>query len=227
MEKNVQVKSGSAFAHEHPVTAIDIALEPDALMTQRAQALNARLLKEFQKGYALDSTHHPHITLLQRYVRTADIQEVCAAVRKISVRSVVTHMKLRAYKYFFLTDESMPGLGSFGMEMKAPVKLIKLQQTLINAVAPYTERIATAAAFYSTPGDRKIDQQTIHYVEAYVPEHSGERLSLHVTTGIATINLLQKIIAEPFEEFDFWVTGVGLYHLGHHGTARVRLRAFR
>ena len=45
-----------------PVTAIDIALEPDATMIQHAKAANARLLKEFPKGFALDATHHPHVS---------------------------------------------------------------------------------------------------------------------------------------------------------------------
>ena len=36
------------------VTAIDIALEPDATMLQHAKAANARLLKSFPKGFALD-----------------------------------------------------------------------------------------------------------------------------------------------------------------------------
>src|SRR5580704_16604022 len=37
-----------------PVTAIDILLEPDATMVQRAQADNARLLKAYPDGFALD-----------------------------------------------------------------------------------------------------------------------------------------------------------------------------
>jgi hypothetical protein len=53
----------------NPVTAIDIALEPDATMVRHAMAANARLLKSFPKGFALDETHHPHITMLQQFVR--------------------------------------------------------------------------------------------------------------------------------------------------------------
>ena len=58
-------------AQENPVTAIDIALEPDATMIQHAEAANARLREVFPKGYALDETHRPHITMLQRFVQTA------------------------------------------------------------------------------------------------------------------------------------------------------------
>ena len=52
-------------------------------MIQHAEAVNARLLKVFPKGFALDATHHPHITILQRYVRTADLDKVYAAVGKV------------------------------------------------------------------------------------------------------------------------------------------------
>jgi hypothetical protein len=31
---------------------------------------NARLLKVFPEGFALDASHHPHITMLQQFVRT-------------------------------------------------------------------------------------------------------------------------------------------------------------
>lgn len=51
-------------AQQNPVTAIDIALEPDAPMVQRAKVDNARLLKAFPKGFALDATHNPHVTML-------------------------------------------------------------------------------------------------------------------------------------------------------------------
>jgi len=68
----------TSSAQQNPVTAIDIALEPDATMIQHAEAANARLRKVFPEGYALDATHRPHITMLQRFVRTADLDKVYA-----------------------------------------------------------------------------------------------------------------------------------------------------
>jgi hypothetical protein len=68
--------AGASGAQENPVAAIDIALEPDATMLQHAESANARLLKVFPKGFRLDATHHPHISILQRYVRTADLNKV-------------------------------------------------------------------------------------------------------------------------------------------------------
>ena len=75
-----------APAQQNPVTAIDIALEPDATMIQHANAANARLLKSFPKGFSLDATHHPHISMLQQFVRTEDLDKVFAAADAVSPR---------------------------------------------------------------------------------------------------------------------------------------------
>ena len=83
-------------------TAIDIALEPDATMIQHAEAANARLLKVFPKGFRLDATHHPHISILQRYVRTADLDKVYAAAGKVLADEKVTSWKLKAFKYYYI-----------------------------------------------------------------------------------------------------------------------------
>ena len=82
--------TGASGTQENPVTAIDIALEPDATMIQHAEAANARLLKVFPKGFSLDATHRPHISMLQRYVRTADLDKVYAAAGKVLADEKVT-----------------------------------------------------------------------------------------------------------------------------------------
>ncbi|HVO26211.1 MAG TPA: hypothetical protein VMW56_21560 [Candidatus Margulisiibacteriota bacterium] len=55
--------TGRAIAADASVTAIDILLKPDATMLQHTAATNERLLKVFPKGFALDASHRPHITL--------------------------------------------------------------------------------------------------------------------------------------------------------------------
>ncbi len=63
---------------QSPVTAIDILLEPNATMLQHAEAVNANHLKIFPQGFALDATHSPHVTMIQRFVRTADLDKLLA-----------------------------------------------------------------------------------------------------------------------------------------------------
>src|SRR5277367_5817048 len=136
-------------AQQNPVTAIDIAVEPDNTMIDHAQAVNARLRSVFPKGFALDATHHPHISMLQRYVRTADLDKVYAAADKVFISYNVTSFKLKAYKYYYLTSPSLPGLGLSGIVVETTPELVKLQHDLIDAVAPYTVATGTSAAYVS------------------------------------------------------------------------------
>jgi hypothetical protein len=214
-------------AQPAPVTAIDIALEPDATMVHHAEATNACLRSVFPKGFSLDATHHPHITMLQRFVRTADLHKVYAAADKVFSSYKVTSLELKAGKYYYLTDKSLPGLGLSGIMVETTPELVKLQRDLIDAVAPYTVSTGTAAAFVTTPAAPDINDATIHYIEVYVPEHSGEHLELHVTTGLAPIDFLNKMLAEPFEDFTFSPSGASVFHLGNYGTAQAKLEALK
>ena len=91
----------------NPVTAIDILLEPDATMIKHAKAANERLLKSFPKGFALGESHLPHISCLQRYVKTADLDKVYEAVGKVLAEEKPTTWKLKAYEYDFVVwDDS-------------------------------------------------------------------------------------------------------------------------
>jgi hypothetical protein len=84
----IALQSGIARAQQAPatgdnkVTAIDILLEPDATMVQRATAANAELLKNFPEGYTLGGEHAPHVSMLQRYVYTAELDKVFSAASK-------------------------------------------------------------------------------------------------------------------------------------------------
>ena len=57
------------------LTAIDILMLPDATMLERAEALNEEMRQSVPEGFALDARHTPHITLLQRYVRSDDLDQ--------------------------------------------------------------------------------------------------------------------------------------------------------
>ncbi len=173
------------------VTAIDILLEPDAAMLQRAEAVNARLLKVYPKGFALDATHRPHITLIQRFVRTADLDRVYAAAGKVLASANVKGMKLEAFKQYYIPDKN---IGVAGIVVKPTPELIKLQQDLIAAVAPFTVETGTSAAFVTTPDDPIINPALIEYVSAFVPKSSGEHFNPHVTTGVAPRAYLDKCI---------------------------------
>jgi len=203
------------------VTAIDILLEPDATMLQKSAANNARLLAVFPKGVALDETHRPHITMIQRFVRTAELDKVYAAAGRVLARANVTAMKLEAFKYYYIPSKDV---GLAGIVAKPTPDLLKLQADLLAAVAPFTVETGESAAFVTTPDDPVIDPALIGYVSTFVPKASGEHFNPHVTTGIAPREYLDKMLADRFEPFTFSPSGAAVYQLGQFGTAAKKLK---
>jgi hypothetical protein len=208
----------------NPVTAIDIVLEPDPIMVKHAEAANQRLVKEFPKGFALGKTHHPHISCLQRYVKTADLDKVYEAVGQVLAEEKPTTWKLKAYKYYYIPWKE---IGLAGIVIEPTEDLIRYQQKLIDAVAPFTGKSGKAAAFVTTKEDPEINQPTIDYVATYVPDASGKKFNPHVTIGIASQDYLKKMLDEKFVAFTFSPTGVAVYHLGNFGTARRELKSWK
>ena len=49
----------------------------------------------------------PHITMIQRFVRTADLDKVYAAAGKVLARANVTAMKLEAFKYYYIPSRDI------------------------------------------------------------------------------------------------------------------------
>jgi len=203
-----------------PITAINILLEPDATMLQRCEANNARLLKVFPKGFALDATHRPHVTLLQRFVRTADLDKIYAAAGKVFAGTDVLGVRMEAFKYYYIPSGSM---GLAGIVAKPSPELRELQRALIDAVAPFAVATGGSAAFATTADDPVIDPLLIEYVATFVHKSAGEHFSPHVTTGIAPRDYLDQMLAEPFEPFTFSPAGAAVYQLGQFGTAAKKL----
>jgi 2'-5' RNA ligase len=208
-------------AQQNPVTAIDIALEPDATMIRHAKANNARLLGVYPKGFALDATHNPHVTLLQQFVRTTDLDKVYAAADKVLANYKPTSWKLKAIKYYYIPD---PPIGIAGIVIEPTDDLIRLQQELLDAVAPFTVKTGTAAAFVTNDEGRDIQEGLINYVANFVQIGSGKKFNPHVTTGVATEAYLKEMLAEPFEAFTFSPASASVYQLGTFGTARKELK---
>ena len=203
------------------VTAIDTVLEPDATMIQHAEVANELLRRDFPKGFALDATHHPHISCLQRFVKTKDLDKIYDAVDKVLAEEKPATWKLTAYKYYYIPWKD---IGLAGIVIQPTDDLIRYQQKLADTIAPFTVKTGTAAAFVTTPEDPDINQPTIDYVEHFVPDETGDKFNPHVTIGLATQDYLKKLMNEKFDDFTFSPTGVSVYHLGNYGTAREQLK---
>jgi hypothetical protein len=205
-----------------PVTAIDILLEPDAAMLKHAQANNARLLKAYPKGFALDAAHKPHITMLQCFVRTADLNKLYAAEEKVLAAANVKAMKLEAFKYYYAAADATTGVA--GICAKPTPAILKLQAEVIAAAKPFMVETATIGAFTAPHANPATDTAIIDYVATFDPKMAGANFNPHVSTGVAPKDYLDKMLAEPFENFTFSPAGAAVYQLGPFGTAAKKLK---
>lgn len=204
------------------LTAIDILLQPDATMLKHAAANNERLLKVYPKGFALDAAHTPHITLLQCFVRTADLNKLYAAEAKVFAAANVTALKLEAFKYYYAPADATTGVA--GICAKPSPEILKLQADVIAAAKPFMRETATIGAFTAPHESPATDAAMIQYVSTFVPKMTGEHYNPHVSIGVAPKNYLDKMLAEPFESFTFSPAGAAVYQLGPYGTAAKKLK---
>jgi hypothetical protein len=211
-------------AAQSETTAIDILLQPDATMLQHAATNNARLLKEYPQGFALDATHMPHITMLQCFVRTADLDKLYAAEEKVLAAANVTAMKLEAFKLYYIPAGG--GLGVAGICAKPTPELLKLQANIIAAASPFNLRHGLIGAFTAGHDNPAIDKAIIQYVATFEKIGAGEHFNPHVSTGNGPTTYLDQMNTEPFESFTFSPAGAAVYQLGPFGTAAKQLKQF-
>jgi 2'-5' RNA ligase len=200
--------------------AINILIDPDAATVARAQAVNARLRENYPGGFALDANHAPHITLLQRFVRTADLDAVANAVAEVLRTQQPMNWDSRATGYYDLAYEN---LGLVGIVIEPTEDLRRLQQRIIDALARFAAEKGTGEAFAPRPDGRAISQPTVDYVNTFTGPRTGKNYHPHLTVGIGTRDFVDALKAEPFEAFTFRGASVSLYQLGDFGVAQRKL----
>lgn len=196
--------------------AIDILLQPDQTMLSKASAVNTRLRENYPNGYSLDTTHAPHVTLLQRFVRVKDLEMVTSAVAKVYAENppIGLQLKVEALDYVI-----WGGVAVTVFVVERPPALMQLQEKVIAAVEPFSVSGGTKAAFV---GD-DANSETIGWVEHFIPDSSGPKYVAHVTLGVAHEDFVKAMKAAPFSAFTFGVNGAAVYHLGNFGTAAEKL----
>jgi phosphoserine phosphatase len=210
------------FPAQSEVTAIDILLQPDATMLSHAAANNERLRKVYPKGFTFDAAHAPHITLLQCFVRTADLERLYAAAEKVFAATNLNAMKLEAYKYYYAPADATTGVA--GICAKPSPEILKLQAAVIAAANPFMQETATAAAFTAPHADPATDAAFIQYISTFPQKMTGAHYNPHVSTGVAEKGYLDQMVKEPFVSFTFSPAGAAVYQLGPYGTAARKLK---
>jgi 2'-5' RNA ligase len=202
------------------VIAIDVLLEPDAAMVQRAQAANAKLRKNYPQGYTLGPDQIAHITLVHRYVRAGDLPAIEAAVAKVLAADNPLPWRLTAAGY---QHGVWSGVAITTIVVDRTPELSRLEDAILKAVEPYAVADGTAAAFSTTRELPRIEDDIISYVKNFVPKSSGKNFNPHVTIGVAHEDFVKQLEAQPFEKFTFHPAAAAIYQLGNYGTAQKKL----
>ena len=97
-------------------------------------------------------------------------------------RTKAASWNLKAFKYYYIP---VPPNGIAGIVVEPTEELLSLQQELLAAVAPFTEKTGTAAAFVSADGGLDIQPGLIDYVTNFSTVAAGKKFNPHVTIGMA------------------------------------------
>jgi len=74
----------------------------------------------------------------------------------------------------------------------------------------------TAAAFATRPKNPTVNEATTHYVQVFVPEHSGKNY-LRTSPSPCPVDYLNPMLAETFDAFTFSLASASVYQLGNFG----------
>jgi hypothetical protein len=203
------------------VTAIDVLLDPDQTMLDSAKVYNNLMRRDYSGpgSFELDAIHKPHITVLQCFVPSAELEKVYAAVAKVVKSEKPETEKLTASGFYYIP---VSGLGLAGITAKPTSKLLSFQSKIIEVLKPFMVT-GTNAAFVQNADGKDIVAGTTEYVNAFVTQSSGAKYNPHVTIGLAHEAFLKDLLAKPYKSFKFKSTSVSIYQLGDFGTARKKL----
>jgi hypothetical protein len=205
------------------IIAIDILLEPDQTMLDSAKVYNERMQNNYSGpgSYSLDDLHTPHITVLQCFVKSADLENVYAAVLKLVKNENPVKYQLSSKGFYYYPTN---GLGLAGITIDTTPALMRFQSKIIEALKPYIV-VGTDAAFVQNTDGTPIAKGSDTYVNGFIPDHSGAKYNPHVTIGLAHEDFLNALIAAPYHPFTFKCSSLSIYQLGDYGTARKKLWA--
>lgn len=209
---------------ENEVTAITIALEPDPRAVLQLTAINDRLRSSAHQSFAFDQTHRPHLTILQRYVRTQDLDKVYAAVTAAIANQHIAPWKLQAYQYGCIPWGDVDLLV---VKIRKIPELVRLQRQLIKSIKTFAADKGSSSAFFRDKGDAPINSPTIDHVANFVRASSGPKYKPEITVGALPAAMAKPLAAQPLESLTFSPAAISIFQLGNFGTARARLKTWK
>ena len=200
--------------------AVNVLMDTDAETVLRARAINSRLRVNFPQGFAFDSNHAPHVTLVQCFIDRGKLADVAQAASAALQAAGPVDWKSTATGLYALSDGK---LGLAGIVITPTDGFRRVQQRIVDAISPFTTNAGTTAAFAPRLDGGAIGQATVDYVKGFIGTRTGQGYNAHLTVGIGTNDFVEALKAEPFESFPVRAVSVSLYQLGDYGVAQKKL----
>lgn len=184
--------------------ALDVAVLPPPEVRQRAIELSAALPAEASHGLRLDEHHHPHITLMQAFIRAEELDAVLDRVAGV--------LRGRTPVTIGITGVEQIG-NTLSMAVERTPALVALHEELMEALRGYERPGGTPAAFVGADG-RVGD---VLWVTGYRLKSSFHAFTPHITLGHGEH-------APAIAPFSFEGTTVAVCQLGRFCTCQRILR---
>lgn len=215
--------TGIAQMPEPSIIAINIAITPESAMSDYAKNMNRELQKIYPQGFSLDDSHHPHITILQQYIKRDDLENIYHDLNNLMIKASKEAWKFDATKFSIYPVNNE--MGALFIDIKSTPQLLELQHNIIALAQPYSVTNGTASAFDRSQNEPEINQFTLDYVRDFVKNSAGDHYHPHITLGIAPITELQRWQNQLPTVSSFIPASITIFQLGDNGTARKRLGA--
>ena len=184
--------------------ALDVAVLPPADVTARAVALSTALPEAESPPLRLDAEHLPHITLMQLFARTNELDVVLSRVGD-TVRTIAP-LQLRV-------TGGGQGTNSVSMTIEKAPPLVQLHEQVMEALRGVERPDGGTGAFFGD--DARL--RDVLWVTGYRLKSSFHHFEPHITLGHGS----KPPVIEPFA---FQADTVAVCHLGRYCTCRRVLR---
>ena len=179
--------------------ALDVALLLPRAAAAAVGRLNARL-EAPPAGFGFDETHLPHVTLVQQFVREADLPAVLTLVGRIAVEA--PPIALRGARL-------QRGRTTVSLSVDGGPALERLHRCLLEGLEPHAAPRADGSAFVD--GGEPARDGDIDWVTHFRAQAAGARFDPHVTLGVGSLG-------GPAPEIAFTATELAACRLGRFCT---------
>jgi 2'-5' RNA ligase len=187
--------------------AVDVALLPDEVMTERAIRINRELIAEYAAKIILSKNNRlPHISLAMGAVDESDVESIGDTLDRFAREIPVG--QLNALGIAIVTNTKGEPLSILTIERTESLRT--LHEAIMREILPLLSSEVTESMI----SDERVADTTLEWIRDYPRKAAFDRFSPHITLGYG------RAPAEGPFPIPFTVSRLALCHLGNHCTCR-------